>query len=189
MFSAATLLAIGQWAVAQRAGQSMGVQHGVVTAGRQVDLQSNAVPAGAVVGGSIGLISSSGNRSSKKARNSLIGAAAGGALAGASRGDRRGMVYDVRLNGNSGSMQVVTDQREIRIGDCVAVERGRDTANIRRVSEVYCQPANHEAVASVKEQDLQEARECTEAKQAVIDAESTEQAELAATKMRLLCNN
>ena len=167
MLTAASLLPISQWAVAQRAGQSMSVQHGVVTSGLPVDLQSNAVPAGAVVGGSIGLVSSGGKSLGKKARNSLIGAAAGGALGAAARGDRC----------------------EIRIGDCVAVESGRDTANIRRVSEAYCQPANHEAVAAVKEQDLQEAHECTTAKQAVIDAESDEQAELAATKMHLLCSN
>ena len=36
---------------AQRAGQSISVQYGVVSGGRAVDLQSAAVPAGAVVGG------------------------------------------------------------------------------------------------------------------------------------------
>ena len=47
---------------AQRAGQSISVQYGVVTAGKQVDLNSGAVPQGAVVGGALGLASARGKR-------------------------------------------------------------------------------------------------------------------------------
>jgi hypothetical protein len=172
---------------AQRAGQSVTVQHGVVTGGRQVNLQSSAVPKGAVVGGALGIASASGKSSSKKARNALIGAAAGGAVAGSARGDTRGMVYEVKLIGNAGLAQVVTDQREIRVGDCVAVERVGETANLRRVSEAYCEEANSAAVAAVADESAEEANECYAAKEAVINATTVEDAELAAVKMRLLC--
>ena len=37
------------------------------------------------------------------------------------------MVYDVDL-GPQGKIQVVSDQREIKQGDCVAVEKAGDTA-------------------------------------------------------------
>ena len=176
-------------AQAQRAGQSITVQHGVVTGGKQVDLKSGAVPAGAVVGGALGLASAKGRSSSKKARNSIIGAAAGSAIAGASRGDTRGMLYSVALTGGNGSVQVVTDQREIRVGDCVAVERAGETANLRRVSDAYCEEQNAAAVASVADESAEEASECEAAKQAIVDATTVDEAELAAVKMRLLCND
>lgn len=176
-------------AQAQRAGQSITVQHGVVTGGRQVNLQSGAVPGGALVGGALGLASAGGKSSSKKVRNAVIGAAAGGAVAGSARGDTRGMVYDVKLSGSSGSTQVVTDQREIRVGDCVAVERAGDTANLRRVSSAYCEEANAAAVEAVAEESAEEADECYQAKRAVVNAASVEDAELAAVKMRLLCSD
>jgi hypothetical protein len=174
---------------AQRAGQSITVQHGVVTGGRQVNLKTGAAPRGALVGGALGLASAGGKSSSKKTRNTLIGAAAGSAIAGSSQGNTQGMVYDVKLSGAAGSTQVITDQREIRVGDCVAVERAGETANLRRVSSAYCDEANAAAVAAVAEESAEEADECYEAKQAVVNAETVEEAELAATKMRLLCND
>ena len=174
---------------AQRAGQSVIVQHGVVTGGRQVNLTSGAVPGGAVVGGALGIASAGGKSSSKKARNALIGAAAGGAIAGSARGDTRGRVFDVKLTGNAGTAQVVTDQREIRVGDCVAVERVGETANLRRVSDAYCEEANSAAVAAVADESAEEANECYAAKEAVINATTVAEAELAAVKMRLLCSD
>ena len=175
-------------AQAQRAGQNVMVQHGRVTNARQVDLQSGAVPGGALVGGSLGLISASGKSSSKKARNAIIGAAAGSAIAGASQGSRQGMLYDVDL-GASGKVQVVSDQREIQVGDCVAVERAGDTANVRRVSAAYCDKANAAAVEAVATESRQEAEECLAAKQQLVDSTTTEAADLAARKVALLCND
>ena len=174
---------------AQRAGQSVTIQHGVVTGGRQVDLNSGAVPRGAVVGGALGLASAKGKKSSKKTRNTIIGAAAGSAVAGSAQGDTRGMVYEVKLTGSAGISQVVTDQREIRVGDCVAVERAGETANLRRVSDAYCEEASAAAVAAVAEESAEEATECYAAKEAVVNASTVEEAELAALKMRLLCDD
>ncbi|EED36817.1 conserved hypothetical protein [Luminiphilus syltensis NOR5-1B] len=181
------LLAVG--VNAQRAGQSMSIQHGVVTASRMVDLNSGAVPKGALVGGSLGLISAKGKKSSKKTRNALVGAIAGGAVAKGAQGDTRGMMYEVKLGGAAGAVQVVTDQREIRIGDCVAVERAGDTANVRRVSSAYCEQANEAAVAAVADESAEEADECYLAKTAVVEAATIEEAELAAMKMKLLCDD
>ncbi|EAQ97756.2 hypothetical protein [Congregibacter litoralis] len=174
---------------AQRAGQSVSVQYGVVTGGQQLDLNSGAVPRGAVVGGALGLASARGKKSSKKTRNALIGAAAGSALSGAAQGDTRGMVYNVALTGAAGEMQVVTDQREIRIGDCVAVERAGETANLRRVSDGFCEAANASVVEALAEESAEEASECAAAKDAVVNAATIEAAELAAVKMRLLCDD
>lgn len=175
-------------ALAQRMGQNVSVQYGTVTAGREVDLRSDAVPAGVVVGGSLGLLSASGKSSSKKARNTIIGSIAGGAIARGSQGSTRGMLYEVNL-GNAGLVQVVTDQREIRTGDCVAVEKAGDTANLRRVTSAYCKPENASAVAEVAGESQEEAQECLDAKQQLVEAESMEALELAKAKVELLCND
>ncbi len=183
---ACTLAAPGSWS--QRAGQSVSVQYGMVKQERQVDLQSSAVPAGAVVGGTLGLASAKGKSSSKKARNAIIGGIAGGAIAGASRGSTMGMMYDVDL-GSAGMIQVVTDQREIRIGDCVAVEKAGDTANLRRVSAGYCDKANQAAIAAVASESQEEAQECLAAKQQLVDAATADEFDLAQRKIGLLCDD
>ncbi|HET9534716.1 MAG TPA: hypothetical protein VFP43_05140, partial [Mesorhizobium sp.] len=139
-------LALGP-AQAQKAGQSVTIQYGKVTGLKEVDLKSGAVPSGAVVGGALGLASAGGKSSSKKARNTLVGAAAGGAIAGSAQGSQKGMLYQVEV-GAGQIVQVVSDQREIRSGDCVSVEKSGDTANIRRVSPSYCDQANQAAVAA-----------------------------------------
>ncbi len=191
IFSIALAVCLGTLAPdasAQRAGQSVSVQYGTVKGGREVDLKSGAVPAGAVVGGSLGLLSAKGKSSGKKARNAIIGGIAGGAIAGSAQGSTRGMLYEVDL-GSAGLMQVVTDQREIRTGDCVAVERAGDTANLRRVSAAYCNPQNAAAVASVADESREEAQECLDAKQQLVEAETMEALQLAKTKVELLCDD
>ena len=182
------VVAISSTAWAQRAGQSISVNYGIVKSGSEVDLRSGAVPAGAVVGGTLGVLSAKGKSSSKKARNAIIGGVAGGAVAGSARGDTRGMVYSVEMV-TGGSTQVVTDQREIRTGDCVAVERAGETANLRRVSSQYCQPENSAVVASVAEEANEEAGECLAAKQQLVEAATADAVNLAKIKVELLCND
>ena len=73
--------------------------------------------------------------------------------------------------------------------DRVAVERAGETANLRRVSDAYCEEANARAVAAVAEESAEDATECYAAKEAVVNASTVEEAELAALKMRLLCDD
>jgi len=182
------LAAICSPAWSQRAGQSVTIQYGIVSGAREVDLKSDAVPAGALVGGALGLASGSGKSSGKKARNAIIGSVAGAAIAGAAQGSQKGMLYQVSM-GPAGATQIVTDQREIRVGDCVAVEKSGDTANVRRVSEAYCEAANDKAVKSVANEARKDAEECAAAKQQLVDATTVEAADLAGRKIKLLCND
>lgn len=175
-------------AEAQRKGQNVSVQYGTVIQKEQVDLNSGAVPRGAVVGGALGLASASGKSSKKKARNALIGAAAGGAIASSSQGSTNGMLYTIDL-GSNGMAQVVTDQTEIVRGDCVALEKAGETANVRRISSAYCEPSNAAAVAAVAEDDAEDADECYEAKQLVVNSTTAEEFEFAKAKMTLLCDD
>lgn len=173
---------------AQKAGQSVSIQYGKITGVREVDLKSGAVPAGALVGGGLGLASAGGKSSGKKARNAILGAAAGSAIAGASQGTQKGMMYQVEVGAGS-MIQVVSDQREIRSGDCVAVEKAGDTANIRRVSSSYCEKGNDVAVKAVAEEARKDAEECAAAKQQLVDAATAQAADLAGRKIALLCND
>ena len=184
----AALLLTPALAHGQRAGQSVTIQYGVVKGGKAVDLKSGAVPAGVLVGGSLGLASASGKSSSKKARNTIVGMAAGALIAGAAQGKTTGMLYEIDL-GSGTKMQVVTDQREIRSGDCVAIEKAGETANVRRVSAEYCDPKNADAVKAIADEAKEEAEECLAAKQELVDAKAKEAVDLAARKIALLCND
>jgi hypothetical protein len=187
-----SVVALSCWAsapaAAQRTGQSVSVQYGKVTGGHQVDLASGAVPSGALVGGTLGLLSASGKSSGKKARNAVIGLAAGGTVAASAQGSTKGILYDIDLGGQ-GKIQVVSDQHEIRTGDCVAVEKAGDTANVRRVSEGYCDSGNGAAVTAVAASAATDAEECLQAKQQLVDASSADAVELSRKKVELLCND
>jgi len=178
-------------ALGQKVGQVMTIQYGVVSGARPVDLKNtSAIPVGALIGGGLGLASGSGKSSGTKARNSIIGAVAGGTIAGVAQGKQHsnGMAYSVNTV-SGGSVQIVTDQREIRTGDCVAVEQVGETANVRRVSSEYCNPKASAAVAAVAPESRRDADECAQAKQQLVNATTTSAAELAGTKVRLLCND
>ncbi len=173
--------------LAQKAGASSRITTGKIASVERIKLDSEAGK-GALVGGSLGLVSASGKKSSKKARNTLIGAVAGGALASSAQGSREGTRYTVNaINGSA--IKIVTDQTELRVGDCVNVEESDGTANIRRVSSNMCEPTYSQAVQAVEAEMQEEASECIDAKQMLVNASSKEEAELAKMKMDILCSN
>jgi outer membrane lipoprotein SlyB len=174
-------------AFAQKSGQSSKITTGIVENVQQVKLQSEA-GTGVLVGGGLGLLSAGGKSTSKKARNSIIGAAAGGAVASAAQGNRNGIEYTVRT-GEGSSVRIVTDQTEIRVGDCVAVEESGSTANIRRLSATACDSASAQARQQLASSFQQEAMECKNAKQQLIEAKTADQVDLARRKMEILCSS
>lgn len=176
---------------AQRAGQNASISIGVVTKVESIDLQSQVAPAGALMGGMLAYKSTGSSRSSAtKWGRAAAGAAAGGAIARAAEGDLSGKVYTVDLGGGR-LMQVVSDQTEIRQGDCVIVEEVKGQANVRRADPAACQPESAAAIASpdVQEELQEEAAECVAAKEALLAAETEEQFELARRKMAIFCND
>jgi hypothetical protein len=167
----------------QRVGDEATVQFGVVRSGEEVTLDSSAAK-GALIGGTLGLVT--GRRGSgvgNIVQGAAIGATAGAVAQG---GDRRGMAFTVDLLDGS-STRIVTDQREIRPGDCVAVERVRDSANIRRAAEGYCDRANQRAVQAVQASVRSKAVECRAAKQELVEARTEQEVDLAGRKVELLC--
>jgi len=185
----ATLLSAGD-AAAQRAGQSMTVQTGRVVGAQAVNMQSQA-GRGALVGGLVGYAATSSRRgSSRRARNTILGAAAGGAIAGRAQGSLNGMQYTVEI-GTGARIQVVSDQTGIKIGDCVNVEQaGSGTANVRRVSPALCEAAaRNEVDAEIRTAMTQEADRCLAAKDRLLDAETDAQIEAAIRRVKILCDD
>jgi len=174
-------------ALAQKTGQSAKISTGIVENVQRVQLDSEAGK-GALVGGTLGLLSAGGKSSSKKARNTIIGAGAGGALASSAQGSRNGVAYTVRT-GEGSSIRVVTDQTEIRIGDCVVVEESGATANVRRVTPTACESASATAREQLQDTFEKEATECANAKQQLVEAATVDEVDLARRKMEILCSD
>ena len=170
---------------AQRVGQGSTIQFGTVRNVEQVQLQSDAA-AGALVGGTIGLLASP-RGGSRAVRNSLVGAAAGGAVTAAAQGNRTGFSYTVELNDGS-MVRIISDQREIRPGDCVAIEQAGQTANIRRQPSAYCSREYAQAVQTVSQDSQAAAARCEAAKEELVMAATPEAIDLASRKIDLLCN-
>jgi len=179
------LVVAGGPAEAQQKGQSAKISHGVVVGAEKVKLKNNDSLKGALVGGTIAYASTSGGSSSKKRRNTALGATAGGLL-GRSPAEE-GMLYTVNT-GNS-SVQVVTDQTEIHLDDCVVVEETSRGANIRRVSDEVCYPQNQEVVESLESEFQEEAAECAAAKSELAAAKTDAEFDRALMKVDILCNN
>lgn len=167
-------------ATSHRVGQSASVQFGVVRSAQEVKLDSNAAQ-GAIIGGTIGVLAGG------RGRGAVTGAAVGGAATAVAEGNRTGTQYTVQMLDGS-STRIVSDQREIQINDCVAIERVGSSANIRRASTDYCDPANAEAVSAVSAATQSEAAHCQTAKQELAAADNDKAVDLAIRKVELLCD-
>ena len=174
-------------ALAQRAGQSVSVLYGVVTSAELVDLRSNAVPGGALVGGAIGLYTGKGKSSGSKFRRAATGAVVGGATASAVQGSRDAREYQVRTA--TGVVVIISDQTQIDVDDCVVIETpSSGNSNIRRVAPTFCEPESSEVVAQMQEELIEEAEECRSAKQELAGAETDEAVDRALRKISILCD-
>ena len=183
-------IAVQASAWAQRAGQSMTVQTGVVIAAQAVNLQS-AAGRGAAVGGVVGLATTSRNRStSRRIRNTAIGAGTGALIARGAQGNLDGMQYTIET-GPGSQVVVVTDQTQVRVGDCVTVEQaGSGTTNVRRVNDALCETAFAGGVDEEVTKYLQyEADMCLQAKERLMEAETDEAFEVAMRRVNFLCDD
>jgi|GEM_PF-324616 len=177
-------------AFAQRAGQSMSVQTGVVIAAQAVNLQSQA-GRGALVGGVVGYATTSSRQSSsRRARNTAIGAGTGALISRRAQGNLNGMQYTVET-GPGTRITVVTDQTQVRVGDCVNVEQaGSGTANVRRVSEALCDAVfSNQVDEEIQAYMNREADMCLQAKDRMMDAETDEAFETAMRRVQFLCDD
>jgi hypothetical protein len=178
------LAALGCQQNAPRVGQRATIQFGTVRNVEQVQLQSD-VAAGALVGGTIGLVASGGSRTAP--RNAILGAAAGAAVTSAAQGNRTGIAYTVQMLDGS-VVRIISDQTEIRVGDCVAIERAGQTNNIRREHPSFCASQNQPAVRALQPDIQAAAARCEAAKEELVNATTPEAVDVARSKVFMLCN-
>ncbi len=187
------ILTASLWVVnadAQRSGQSMSIQTGIVVAAQAVNLQSNA-GRGALVGGVVGYATTSSRQSSsRRARNTAIGAGTGALISRRAQGSLNGMQYTVEVSAGS-RIVVVTDQTQVRVGDCVNVEQaGSGTANVRRVSESLCDAVfDNQVDDELQAYMSREADACLQAKERMMEAESDEAFEVAMRRVKFFCDD
>ena len=172
--------------MAQKSGQSMQIQYGIVVASKYVEEKSNAGK-GALVGGAIGLYAGKGKSSGTKFRRTTAGAVVGGATASAAQGSREAREYQVRTS--TGVTVIISDQTQIAVDDCVIIETpSKGNANIRRVASTYCDPASAEVVADLQDEMLEEAEECVVAKSELAAADTDAAVDRALRKISILCD-
>jgi outer membrane lipoprotein SlyB len=170
-----------------QASKMVSVAYGTITGVNQQERDTSGGRAGgALVGGLAGLYTGKGKSTSNKALRALGGAAVGSA-AGSTMARGTEMVYTVNLV-NGGTVRIIMDSGNFRSGDCVAVEQGGTSANMRRVSEEFCR--NYASVPQqYKAEHEKEADECAQAKQQLLDAQTEDAIKAAQMKMNILCQD
>ena len=175
---AAVLSVIASGAVAQTH-----VNYGRITAVHHVTQENaKAQTAGAIIGGGIGLLSGRHHSRSNQALRTVGGAFAGQQI-GRMTTNKQAFEYTVLIGGST--TRVVTDEAGLRVGDCVAVERGGYN-NLRLVEDARC---NVRVAPPPRPAAVRQADACVAAKDKLLQAETTETFDLAERRVRLLCDD
>jgi outer membrane lipoprotein SlyB len=163
---------------------AISVNYGTVESVEKVKLKSDA-PRNAVFGGIIGAATSGSHHRGKHAAEGALAAALVTALVQHRKSANQ---YLVDLK-SGGSLKLITEQGDIRVGDCVSVEQG-SAANIRRVSSVYCEHAGHIALDHpvVQAKAQLDAAGCHAAKEQALKADTEESVDIALKKVRVFCD-
>ncbi len=163
------------------------ITYGRITAVNAVTVDSSSHrTGGAIVGGTVGLVSGRNNSGSNQALRGV-----GGALAGRRVGDAMGrsqaFEYTI-LVGGTRTMTMVTDQVGKRVGDCVAVEQGAFN-NLRLVDDARCTPPRQASATAPKAPapEVRNANACNQAKDQLLSAQTDEDFDRAERRVRLLC--
>ena len=170
-------LALTSSAIAN-ADSIVSVNYGTVQSVSTVTEESSHA-GGAVAGGLIGgLIGPKRHRGLRVVTGAAIGAAAQGSATGGTA-----QKYTVMLN-NGVEEAITTEQDDIRTGDCVSIEVG-DHANIRRVSSYHCETKN----TDTEDHHQAAADSCQMAKNELVKADTDDEIDNAAKKVRVLCED
>jgi outer membrane lipoprotein SlyB len=161
------------------------VNYGRITAVSMVTEQNREAQAsGAVLGGMLGL-ATSGRSSGSAAALRGIGGAVAGQQIGRVAGERQAFEYTILIGGES-TITMTTDEAGLRVGDCVAVERGTFN-NLRLVDDVRCEPTP--AAQTPPAAGVPQAEACVQAKDRLFETNTESEFERAYRTVRLLCND
>ena len=181
------LLGSSTIALAQKTGDSARVTVGIVEGKQRVNLKSNT-GRNSLIGGALGWGLARNKSSATQAAAALGGAALGGGATSAAQGTNDATQYTIRTSAGS-AIQVITDQSEIIVGDCVIVEETSKGANVRRKDPAMCKAASEEVMAHVQPELKDDADQCNAAKQRLFEAKTTQEVEVAKQVMEILCND
>ena len=188
--------AIALFAVCGGALAQTSVTYGRITAVNLVTQENaRAQRTGALVGGGIGLATGSGQSGSNRALRTIGGGFAGQQIARMSS-NRQAFEYTVLVGGSTITM--ITDEAGMRVGDCVAVERGGFN-NLRLVDDARCtppraapasaRPSAPAAPPAASRDAVRQADACIAAKQQLLSADNDESFDRAERRVRLLCGD
>jgi outer membrane lipoprotein SlyB len=179
---ASVLLAAVLAALASAAWAQSGVQFGRITNVSLVNTDSTgAQVGGALVGGTLGAAVGSGRSGSNRILGGIGGAVAGQQLG---RMATRGQAFQYTILIGGSTITMVTDEAGLRVGDCVAVERGQFN-NLRLVDDARCAPG----AAAPTQAAVQEADACVAAKNQLLAAQTDDEFDRAERRVRLLCSD
>lgn len=161
------------------------VQYGRITAVTLTTQESaRAQTGGALAGGTIGLVSGRNQSSSNQALRGV-----GGALVGRQVGrmatNQQAFEYTILVGQNT--IRMVSDEGGMRVGDCVAVERG-GWNNLRLVDDSRCNVRAGAPAPKPAPNAVREANACDQAKDQLIAAKTDEEFDRAERRVRLLCD-
>jgi outer membrane lipoprotein SlyB len=168
---------------------TIAVNYGTVATVTPVRLKSNATR-NATIGGMVGLLTQARGSASERLAGAAIGAAVGGLATKAAEGDNMANSFVIDLVGGS-TVKVVTEQQNIAVGDCVAVETGRHT-NLRRVSQTQCSPPrqSHPTIdPQISQHEQGEANACHQAKEELLKANTEADINALTRKVQVICDH
>jgi outer membrane lipoprotein SlyB len=161
------------------------VQYGTVQNVQQIAMSPNYA-GGSLLGGALGLLATSTRSGTTQVAGALGGAALGALISKETAGT--GMQFTVRL-ANNNTINIVTENQDIRVGDCVSIEQGQH-ANIRRVSPVMCNTSPTDpAFSAINAAAVQESQECQAVKRELLAATTEQATAIAYKKMQALCQS
>jgi outer membrane lipoprotein SlyB len=161
------------------------VQYGRIENIQQVAMAPN-YGAGALIGGALGLLATATHSGASQVAGTVAGAGLGALIAKDTAGS--GEKFTVRLVNNN-TIDIVTENQDIALGDCVAVEQGQH-ANLRRVSSVLCTtPPSDPAYPAINASAVKESQECQEVKRELLNATTEQATQIAYKKMQVFCQS
>ncbi len=185
-----TALLIGASTYAET-GENIAIHYGRVSDEAPVNVK-NHTGEGALIGGMLGVMTSGIYNTGKKVGNIGFGAATGAATGAAVEAIGEWRMKGIRFTIESvegETLHIITDQTGVQIGNCVAIEVVDKHANLRRVSDVYCEVVpDVEDNPHLKSRAKQSASECLEAKKALLGAKEGEELEQAKRRVQALCD-
>lgn len=176
-------LAVAMMVAGGSASAQWGVVYGQITAVNTVTAENaRAQTGGALLGGTVGLVSGRNQSNSNQALRTVGGGFAGQRIARATSNQQ---VFEYTILQGGRTFTVVTDEAGLRKGDCVAVERGAYN-NLRLVDDSRCSST---APKKPHSNAVREANACVAAKDTLLLAETDEAFDRAERRVRLLCDD